>query len=84
LSGPTVDRSGSVIGIDFGVAFGMGLQVLPIPELFPFRLTRQFTGSVTSMIPFTTTIIVIIIVIIIIVIMIDWRSCPSRSSSPSA
>ena len=25
-------------------AFGTGTQVLPIPELMPFRLTRQMTG----------------------------------------
>ena len=25
-------------------SFGTGVQVLPIPELMPFRLTRQMTG----------------------------------------
>merc|ERR1711964_718823 len=30
-----------VVGIDFGAAFGYGLN-LPIPELTPVRLTRQF------------------------------------------
>lgn len=34
-------RSGAVIGIDFGFAFGMGASALPVPELIPFRLTRQ-------------------------------------------
>ncbi|TDH65727.1 hypothetical protein CCR75_003605 [Bremia lactucae] len=33
--------SGRVIGIDFGVSFGAGASVLPIPELIPFRYTRQ-------------------------------------------
>eukprot|EP01130_Rhizamoeba_saxonica_P012697 TRINITY_DN5387_c0_g1_i1.p1 TRINITY_DN5387_c0_g1~~TRINITY_DN5387_c0_g1_i1.p1 ORF type:complete len:406 (+),score=94.50 TRINITY_DN5387_c0_g1_i1:34-1218(+) len=34
--------NGQVIGIDFGHAFGTATQILPIPELMPFRLTRQF------------------------------------------
>jgi len=39
-----IDKSdGEVLGIDFGVAFGNGLQ-LGIPELMPFRLTRQIEG----------------------------------------
>ncbi|CAI5736025.1 unnamed protein product [Peronospora farinosa] len=33
--------SGRIIGIDFGVSFGAGASVLPIPELIPFRYTRQ-------------------------------------------
>ncbi|KAK1939194.1 DNA-dependent protein kinase catalytic subunit [Phytophthora citrophthora] len=33
--------SGQVIGIDFGVSFGAGASVLPVPELIPFRYTRQ-------------------------------------------
>lgn len=32
---------GSLIGIDFGHQFGTALQFLPVPELMPFRLTRQ-------------------------------------------
>ncbi|KAL5017908.1 hypothetical protein ScPMuIL_003630 [Solemya velum] len=31
----------AMIGIDFGHAFGSATQFLPIPELMPFRLTRQ-------------------------------------------
>ncbi|XJO77166.1 hypothetical protein BDV3_001782 [Batrachochytrium dendrobatidis] len=34
-------KSGHVIGIDFGYAFGSATEVLPVPELVPFRLTRQ-------------------------------------------
>lgn len=34
---------GSVVGIDFGMAFGGGSSLLPVPELLPFRLTPQFT-----------------------------------------
>jgi len=30
-----------VVGIDFGYSFGVGVQFLPVPELVPFRLTRQ-------------------------------------------
>ncbi|EAL66880.2 DNA-dependent protein kinase subunit [Dictyostelium discoideum AX4] len=37
-------RDGRLIGIDFGHAFGTATQFLPIPELMPFRLTRQFTS----------------------------------------
>lgn len=32
-------KTGEVIGIDFGYAFGISTQILPIPELVPFRLT---------------------------------------------
>ena len=35
---------GSVIAIDFGHAFGSGVENLPIPEIVPFRLTRQITS----------------------------------------
>ncbi|XP_069123844.1 DNA-dependent protein kinase catalytic subunit-like [Argopecten irradians] len=34
-------KTGQMIGIDFGHAFGSATQFLPIPELMPFRLTRQ-------------------------------------------
>jgi len=37
-------KSGGIIGIDFGHAFGTATQFLPIPELMPFRLTRQLSG----------------------------------------
>ena len=33
--------TGEIFGIDFGISFGNGLN-LPLPELTPFRLTRQF------------------------------------------
>lgn len=43
LSNFMVDmESGGMIGIDFGHAFGSATQFLPVPELMPFRLTRQF------------------------------------------
>lgn len=35
-------KTAGVVGIDFGHAFGSATQFLPIPELMPFRLTRQF------------------------------------------
>ncbi|KAM7390735.1 hypothetical protein PAMA_008770 [Pampus argenteus] len=35
-------ETGGMIGIDFGHAFGSATQFLPVPELMPFRLTRQF------------------------------------------
>nr|XP_018666849.1 DNA-dependent protein kinase catalytic subunit isoform X1 [Ciona intestinalis] len=33
--------TGEVVGIDFGHAFGSATEVLPVPELVPFRLTNQ-------------------------------------------
>ncbi|XP_048576196.1 DNA-dependent protein kinase catalytic subunit isoform X3 [Nematostella vectensis] len=45
LSNFLVDmRTGGLIGIDFGHSFGSATQFLPVPELVPFRLTRQFTN----------------------------------------
>ncbi|XP_040828526.1 DNA-dependent protein kinase catalytic subunit [Ochotona curzoniae] len=42
-------ETGTVIGIDFGHAFGSATQFLPIPELMPFRLTRQFINLMLPM-----------------------------------
>lgn len=36
--------SGRLVPIDFGYAFGASTELLPIPELVPFRLTRQLVG----------------------------------------
>ena len=36
--------SGRLISIDFGHAFGSATELLPVPELIPFRLTRQMIG----------------------------------------
>jgi DNA-dependent protein kinase catalytic subunit len=36
---------GEVLGIDFGCAFGAGIQQ-SIPELMPFRLTQQIEGVI--------------------------------------
>ena len=38
------EATGGIVQIDFGVCFGMGTSVLHVPELMPFRLTRQLTG----------------------------------------
>lgn len=35
---------GSIVQIDFGVCFGIGLSLLPVPELIPFRLSPQLLG----------------------------------------
>lgn len=32
--------TGAAVGIDFGHAFGSATQLLPVPELVPFRLTE--------------------------------------------
>jgi DNA-dependent protein kinase catalytic subunit len=34
-------KGGSIVQIDFGICFGMGASVLPVPELIPFRLSPQ-------------------------------------------
>ncbi|XP_024434002.2 DNA-dependent protein kinase catalytic subunit isoform X1 [Desmodus rotundus] len=42
-------ETGRMIGIDFGHAFGSATQFLPVPELMPFRLTRQFINLMLPM-----------------------------------
>ncbi|KAM8966776.1 DNA-dependent protein kinase catalytic subunit [Pelodytes ibericus] len=42
-------ETGGIIGIDFGHAFGTATQVLPVPELMPFRLTRQIVNLMLPM-----------------------------------
>jgi len=37
-------ESGRTLGIDFGHAFGSATEVLPVPEIVPFRLTNQIIG----------------------------------------
>lgn len=37
-------HTGRVIGIDFGMSFGVATQLLPIPELMPFRLTPHIVA----------------------------------------
>jgi DNA-dependent protein kinase catalytic subunit len=34
-------KTGGILQIDFGICFGMGSSVLPVPEFMPFRLTAQ-------------------------------------------
>nr|CAB3231039.1 DNA-dependent protein kinase catalytic subunit-like [Phallusia mammillata] len=36
--------TGRTVGIDFGHAFGSATEVLPVPELVPFRMTKQLIG----------------------------------------
>ncbi|XP_077022849.1 DNA-dependent protein kinase catalytic subunit isoform X2 [Tamandua tetradactyla] len=42
-------ETGNLAGIDFGHAFGSATQFLPVPELMPFRLTRQFINLMFPM-----------------------------------
>uniref|UniRef100_A0A0P6IJU2 non-specific serine/threonine protein kinase n=1 Tax=Daphnia magna TaxID=35525 RepID=A0A0P6IJU2_9CRUS len=35
-------KNGDIIGIDYGMAFGMATSQLPVPEVVPCRLTAQF------------------------------------------
>ncbi|XP_066480516.1 DNA-dependent protein kinase catalytic subunit [Tiliqua scincoides] len=42
-------ETGGMVGIDFGHAFGSATQFLPVPELMPFRLTRQFVNLMLPM-----------------------------------
>ena len=39
-----ITKRGQLVGIDFGMAFGKGVWALPVPELVPFRLTKQMLG----------------------------------------
>src|SRR5690606_7262179 len=40
---------GAVAGIDFGHAFGSATEILPVPELMPFRMTRQICQVTTPL-----------------------------------
>ncbi|XP_036452457.1 DNA-dependent protein kinase catalytic subunit isoform X2 [Colossoma macropomum] len=42
-------ETGGMVGIDFGHAFGSATQFLPVPELMPFRLTRQLVTLMRPM-----------------------------------
>uniref|UniRef100_A0A6I8P9D2 DNA-dependent protein kinase catalytic subunit n=1 Tax=Ornithorhynchus anatinus TaxID=9258 RepID=A0A6I8P9D2_ORNAN len=42
-------ETGGMVGIDFGHAFGSATQFLPVPELMPFRLTRQLINLMSPM-----------------------------------
>uniref|UniRef100_A0A2D4JY01 non-specific serine/threonine protein kinase n=2 Tax=Micrurus paraensis TaxID=1970185 RepID=A0A2D4JY01_9SAUR len=42
-------ETGGLVGIDFGHAFGSATQFLRVPELMPFRLTRQFVNLMLPM-----------------------------------
>ncbi|XP_013928118.1 PREDICTED: DNA-dependent protein kinase catalytic subunit [Thamnophis sirtalis] len=42
-------ETGGLVGIDFGHAFGSATQFLRLPELMPFRLTRQFVNLMLPM-----------------------------------
>jgi len=44
-----VTGRGLLIGIDFGIAFGKGAWALPVPELLPFRLTKQMLGVLSPL-----------------------------------
>ncbi|KAJ3150478.1 hypothetical protein HDU86_006651 [Geranomyces michiganensis] len=46
--------TGQLVGIDFGHAFGSATTILPIPELVPFRLTRQLE---LALIPLGTSVL---------------------------
>ncbi|KAF9184663.1 hypothetical protein BGZ51_003206 [Haplosporangium sp. Z 767] len=41
--------NGCLIPIDFGHAFGSATEVLPVPELAPFRLTRQLVSFLSPL-----------------------------------
>ncbi|KAI8098597.1 uncharacterized protein BX664DRAFT_288171 [Halteromyces radiatus] len=38
-------KRGTLLAIDFGHAFGSATELLPVPEMVPFRLTRQLVGA---------------------------------------
>ncbi len=39
------EATGTLVPIDFGYSFGTATAVLSIPELMPFRFTRQLLGA---------------------------------------
>lgn len=41
-------RTGEIVGIDFGAAFGQGV-LLSVPELMPFRYTRQLQNMLAPL-----------------------------------
>ena len=47
------EGDGTLVGIDFGYSFGLG-RSLPVPELVPMRLTRQFISLLS---PLDTTVL---------------------------
>uniref|UniRef100_A0A182QNF4 non-specific serine/threonine protein kinase n=1 Tax=Anopheles farauti TaxID=69004 RepID=A0A182QNF4_9DIPT len=50
LSNIVLEQStGTLVGVDFGIAFGAGTRDLSVPELVPFRLTPQFVGVMEPM-----------------------------------
>jgi hypothetical protein len=44
-----VSNHGLLVGIDFGMAFGKGTWAQPLPELVPFRLTKQMLGVLSPL-----------------------------------
>lgn len=42
-------KTGKMVGIDFGMAYGMATRDLLIPELMPLRLTPQFVKMISPM-----------------------------------
>jgi DNA-dependent protein kinase catalytic subunit len=48
-SNTLVTDRGLLVGIDFGDAFGKGAWAKPVPELVPFRLTRQMLGVLSPL-----------------------------------
>jgi DNA-dependent protein kinase catalytic subunit len=44
-----VSNRGLLVGIDFGRAFGKGIWANPVPELVPFRLTKQMLGVLSPL-----------------------------------
>lgn len=38
-------KTGAFVPIDFGMSFGIGAALLPVPELIPFRLTAVMTEA---------------------------------------
>jgi len=57
-------ESGSFVGIDFGRSFGTGNTLLPVPELVPFRLTKQMTALMMPYGPTGNDKIIIFLIIL--------------------
>ena len=39
------ERSGAIVQIDFGMTFGIGVSMLPVPELIPCRVSPQVSST---------------------------------------
>ena len=49
------EQSGAIVQIDFGMTFGIGASMLPVPELIPCRVSPQVSHPINT--PYHPTIV---------------------------